>query len=576
MRAVCFAPYSAVWPHLEIEISHMSRLSQKNYETTFLKCDKDFNAFCNSMSAYGLKENSALSMKETICKICLHSTKTANDIFGINFEFLNKYLDSSDYVELSKFKKSITMKNWDFLEYEGIPIGKFAAYEILLRYKLKSIDINPTIFEYISKQIEYNSLVVKSAINFFSRNKIELSFVYNENYSLNKTFQEVAKKFGVRIETLQASGPLNSIYSRYAVSNISSPFMEIHKGKEWENFSQKALSIFQIFKICRSILVYLTSKSFLVYSSKSKPIMFKSTLRKKFNIPKNKKILLMTLSSQYEYFALNFINSDRKFPIIEDTTEILNELNIFCIDNPEYYVILRMHPRELPNKRENVLSHEAQKIDSFIKNTRLPKNLIINKPEDNVSAYQLILFSDYILNSLSTIGVEANIFGKPVISLQKNNYQFYPDMLNNYSETNEISKINPELLVNENYSKVQNQIIVFRWLYFQYFYNTVSKNHTYSRAYFFLVRVVRRFDYRFESALGKGFYQFLNSAFITLIFQFNKVLIRIKTKNVLKLFSKEPRSNQELHILPIKMYLEKKFIIFFCSAVSRVLIVIRN
>ena len=166
MRAVCFAPYSAVWPHLEIEISHMERLTNVNYETTFLKCDKDFNTFCNSMSAYGLTENSALSMKEDICKICLHSTKIANNFFGMSFEFLSKYLDTSDYVGLLKFKKSITMQNWDMVEYEGIPIGKFAAYEILIRYKLKSVDINPTIFEYILKQIEYNSLVVKSAINF--------------------------------------------------------------------------------------------------------------------------------------------------------------------------------------------------------------------------------------------------------------------------------------------------------------------------------------------------------------------------------------------------------------------------
>ena len=576
MRAVCFAPYSAVWPHLEIEISHMSRLAKVNYETTFLKCDKDFNTFCNSMSAYGLKENSELSMKENICKICLHSTKTANDFFGINFEFLNKYLDTSDYVELSKFKKSITRQNWNFLEYEGIPIGKFAAYEIILRYKLKSIDVNPTIFEYISKQIEYNSLVVKSSINFFSKNNIEVSYVYNENYSLNKTFQEVAKKFDVRIESLQANGPLNSLYSRYAISNISIPFLEIHKGKEWENFSQTALSIFQILKICKSVLVYLSSKSFLIYSTKSKPIIFKSTLRKKYNIPKGKKILLITLASQYEYFAFNFINSDREFPIIEDTTKIINELNAFCVDNPEYYVILRIHPRELPNKRENVYSQEAQKLDSLMKNTRFPKNLIINKPEDNVSAYQLILLSDYVLNNLSTIGVEANIFGKPVISLQKNNYQFYPEVLNNYYDTSDISKLDPQLLVKENYSKQQNQIVVFRWLYFQYFHSTVSKNSNYSRVYFFLVRVLRRLHYRVEVNPNRGVYKFLTFMLSRPLFKFNSILIRMNSRNVLKLSLKKRSSYQKLLSAPVQIYLEKKLITIYCRVISRFLIIIRN
>jgi CDP-glycerol glycerophosphotransferase (TagB/SpsB family) len=82
----------------------------------------------------------------------------------------------------------------------------------------------------------------------------------------------------------------------------------------------------------------------------------------------------------------------------------------------DLHLIIRIHPREFPNKRENV---RAPHLDSFISSlgANLPQNVSLNLPDQEISIYDLIPIVNVLLNSTSSVGVEFAAFGIPVITL---------------------------------------------------------------------------------------------------------------------------------------------------------------
>jgi hypothetical protein len=85
-------------------------------------------------------------------------------------------------------------------------------------------------------------------------------------------------------------------------------------------------------------------------------------------------------------------------------------------------LIIRIHPRELPNKRENRTSANAERLRELLVN--LPDNVIVNWPEDKLSIYDLLQRVDLVLSAWSTVLLEASLFGCPII-LPRNPVSYY-------------------------------------------------------------------------------------------------------------------------------------------------------
>ena len=67
-------------------------------------------------------------------------------------------------------------------------------------------------------------------------------------------------------------------------------------------------------------------------------------------------------------------------------------------------LIIRVHPREFPNKREMVLSEHAKMLQVAL--SELPDNVKVNWPTDKVSLYDLANITDAFANAWSSAGKE--------------------------------------------------------------------------------------------------------------------------------------------------------------------------
>jgi hypothetical protein len=106
------------------------------------------------------------------------------------------------------------------------------------------------------------------------------------------------------------------------------------------------------------------------------------------------------------------------------------------LDHPEVLFILRAHPDEGRKGKES-----RESVADWTKNRglmRLP-NLIFIDSNEFVSSYDLIRRSHFVMNYNSTIGLEATLLGRPVLTAGKARYTqipttFFPALKDDYFE----------------------------------------------------------------------------------------------------------------------------------------------
>jgi hypothetical protein len=166
-----------------------------------------------------------------------------------------------------------------------------------------------------------------------------------------------------------------------------------------------------------------------VYSSPLADIDLES-LRLTLGVLPNRKVLLATMSSADEIFGAKMAGVLRDSPVLplfKDGFEWISFLVEQLVDRKDLHLIIRVHPREFPNKRESKLSPNAKNLRELL--SGLPDNVSVNWPEQNISLYGLAHIVDVVLNSSSSAGIEMSALGLPVVLHQVEHMLAYdPEM----------------------------------------------------------------------------------------------------------------------------------------------------
>jgi hypothetical protein len=144
-------------------------------------------------------------------------------------------------------------------------------------------------------------------------------------------------------------------------------------------------------------------------------------------------------------------------------------LNIYK-NRDDFHLIIRIHPRMFPNKREKVTSPAALIFREYLEKIHF-SNVSINLPEDNISIYSIASITDRITVYNSSVGAEFAALDIPVICFDSKFLTAFPTELSfiakdlqNYSE----------LLLNdfENFQVHLKAYLAFKWFIFKYEMNT--------------------------------------------------------------------------------------------------------
>jgi hypothetical protein len=433
LTILLFAPHSAIWVHAFPEALIAESLKQGNHRIVYVTCSGEFQSYCVSMSGYGLDQNSPQIKKQAICKICNKQKEIIKENFKFDGYDIGDFIGKLELDKIDQILHKITPQNFLDLKLDGLEIGRTALYELLLQYKKNNLMFSE------DEWANYLIALRNTLISFFASKKIidkempDRVLTYNSLYSVNRICCQLAEARGIPTYFLHAGHSLSNRLETMLVGAKSTFHFNQHLRKYWETYKNITCTPEHIKAVTDHFLELFQGRHFLAYSSMKKD---KIDIRNIFKINEEQKILVATMSSYDERFSGEIVNVMPKYDnlIFPEQIDWIKFLIEFVKCRQDLFLIIRVHPREFPNKRDSMRSQHSLMLEKVL--VDLPVNVKLNLPEDNLSIYDLAEYTDLFLNAWSSVGEEMSLLGIPVL-IYSDDLVAYPSDINYVANSQE-------------------------------------------------------------------------------------------------------------------------------------------
>jgi hypothetical protein len=250
--------------------------------------------------------------------------------------------------------------------------------------------------------------------------------VYNALYSPNRIVCRLAELAGIPQYFLHAGDNLSNRLQRLIIARGHAFEYYGYLRDKWIEVQDQPISLEAMQSGTDHFLEVAKGRSMWAYSAASGK---DTDLRRRFDIPPGRKIICAVMSSSDERFSgeLTGVVQANIPTIFATQVDWIKALVRYVGGREDLALIIRVHPREFPNKREGVLAEHARVLQAVLAD--LPANVKVNWPTDNISLYDLANIADIFANAWSTAGKEMVWLGLPVV-LYSNDLTLYPPSLN--------------------------------------------------------------------------------------------------------------------------------------------------
>jgi hypothetical protein len=501
---VVFAPYSAIWSHALPEALAASALKQAGTEVIYVPCDGMMVESCAAMSAQRITSRSPLEERQALCGMCRKRRDALSDGLGGKVVTMDSLLGAGVRNEMAALVEQVKVEDIFDLEVDGFKVGRIALHETIIHFKLTALDemTDEALADFRVKLLHVllSLHVTKALVEQLSPARI---LNYNTHLSTNYIMMLVAERSGVPTFGLHAGGNmakrLSSLYVfRQDMVKLYKDW-KAHFENHWAQLPTTAAGV-------RDAALHFTAltsgKTLWVYSAPKKNNYF--DVRIHYGIATEQKVLLATLSSYDELFSMQTMGVIDVPPLMFKTqVEWMQHVIDYVAKRPDLFLLIRVHPRELPNLRDKLHSTHAKKLAEVLVN--LPPNVRINWPQEGISLYDLLPQVDVGLNGWSSTGKELALMGIPVV-VYSEDILWYPSGLNIMAKDRNdyFRRIDQALCEGWSFDRVRQ---AFRWLAVEYTLGTIdiSDRFTYKEGARSLFRraigkLRRTFAYRFEAS----------------------------------------------------------------------------
>ncbi len=460
MKIIFFSPFSGVLPHIKSEVLLANGLSKAGHDILFVNCDGAFDSFCICMAANGLNEFSNNKLKADQCSSCQYIRNCNNSHFKFKHKYIHDNLLEEEKIQIKKIINGINKNNWSVFTYDDFEIGKISSYEVLINYKKNDYEFFEEEWQAYLIALENTLITYFVFKKILEKEKPDAVMYYDAGYSVNGIVKALAIRSGILAYDYFGNFNISDRCSRLMIAKEdSNKLFNYLKKNAWDKYKNTASSRKEIINTRKHFEALFKARDVFAYSS-ARDNNHKD-IRSFFGVPADKKLLVATLSSHDERFAEEVLGRTTKESetIFSSQVDWCSALVKWVEDKNNYFLIIRVHPREFPNKRENRKSIHADKLQLFF--NKLPNNVKINWPTDNVSIYNLAEEADVFLNAWSSVGAEMSLLGLPVV-VYSEKLLYYPGELNYYGSTREeyFSKIDEASLSGWDFERIR---LAYRW-----------------------------------------------------------------------------------------------------------------
>ncbi len=499
MNVLVFAPYAGIWVHAFPEMLVANALKKAGANLLYVTCDGAYEKGCTTMSAYGVGSNSPDKSRNEICHKCRRNRQLILGCVSSSSINIDQYLDDATIDSIDGIVSSLNLDQVMEYQLDGIRLGRIALHETILHNKIFNLDqVTAEIFS--SFKVDFaNVLKTYFALKTIIReHKPDRILTYNTHISTNYALLLLAKQSGIKVYGLHAGANLSNRFERLYV--FQSDMVVLYKdliNQFEEKYHRIPCSLEQIKYVSAHFQTLVSGKNIFVYSSPKDSAKF--DLYGRFEIKADQAVLLATLSSYDEVYSSQVMGVMQECELLFPTQVAwVSNLIEFMRQRSDLFLIIRVHPREFPNRRDAKLSAHAQRLaEEFI---NLPDNVKVNWPSDNISLYDLAAEVDVVLNGWSSAGKEMSMLGIPVVLYTKD-ILYYPASLNylGRSRSEYFEMIDQALNDGWSFERIRR---AYRWQVLEFERSTIDISDCYSPKMErpLSVRIVSRVRRRFQPA----------------------------------------------------------------------------
>jgi hypothetical protein len=414
LKTLVFAPHSDLWAHAFPEALAADALKKSGQQLVYVGCGRAFEAYCVCMSARGLSEASPAESKRAVCASCERNERQLRDEFAFDGYLLSEVLTDEDYRQATQRAAQASPETLLAIEEDGVPIGRYAIYEYLLHKKKSGLDFSEQEWKECALHLRNAFLAFFGGRRILAREKPDRVLAYNSLYSVNRVVCALAEASGALTYFLHAGSNLANRLQGLLIGRQSTLRHYGELVQRWPLWEGVACDAQTMRRVTDHFLVLFRGGSVFGYSARSKGSS--QGLRQRLGAAPGQRILVAAMSSYDELFAAQItgVRERSPAPLFPQQVDWIHSLLDFARGRPDLFLVIRVHPREFPNRRDGVKSEHAALLEAAL--TGLPPNVRVNWPEDAVSLYDLANEASVFLTAWSSVGKEMALLGLPVVS----------------------------------------------------------------------------------------------------------------------------------------------------------------
>lgn len=463
MKVLLYSPFANVWDHSFPEALVAEGLVAQGAEVVAVRCAGMLGAHCISMAAAAVPDDAPQRAKDQVCRACIKRRDLLSETMPFRTLVMDDRITPEDRAFAADFAASATPDNWTSLELDGVPIGRYSAYEVLLNHKLVGTDIPDALFPRYAAQLYQAVLVHVVALRLLEEERPTHVLVYNRLYSANHAVAAAADRFGIPTYTLQGGGHIVRRGETMTMFRDATSIADVFDSRAWKAYRAAPIGATEVELVGQHLAGLLEGSSAFAYSSAAEGAD-PDALRDRFRIPEGAPVLLVPMSSEDELNAARLVDavplSSGQVSLFPGQFEWVRFVLEFARERPDLHVVVRLHPRMFPNKREGVRSPVVDEILAILDTA--PPNVSVNLPSDEVSLYDLMQVVHVVLGFRSSVGAELAAYGIPVVVPANADFFTYPDEINLIGTTLDEYRAQIDRAIREGWS-LDNVRRSFRW-----------------------------------------------------------------------------------------------------------------
>ena len=461
-KVLFFSPHAGLWVHAFPEALVADCARAAGAELVYVTCDGALASFCIPMAARGLRVDSPPDDKARVCGECRYNRDAIRHGFGFPGYDFDSVLGPADAGRIETLLDSVKREDLATWMVDGVHVGRAALYEYLLQHK--KLELTDDEWQQFRPRLTNVLRSFLAAQRIFDRERPTRIVVYNSLYSINAVWRALADQRAIPAYFLHAGASLKNRLQTIIVGRDSTIRWAYRLVAAWPDYRDLPCRPEQLSAVTDHFTELFQGTNVFAYSApKSKD---PEDWRRRFGVGKEQTLVVAVMSSYDEYVAAKAVGEvpDESDMLFRTQIEWIRALVKWFTDRPDLFLLIRVHPREFPNKREGTKSEHARLLESEL--ASLPANVCVNWPSDRVSLYDIAEHTSVFLSAWSTAGKEMALLGLPVV-VYCPKLLVYPANLNYVGLTHHSYFAAIEAALHEGWS-FERIRIAYRWCVLEY------------------------------------------------------------------------------------------------------------